>query len=195
MLVCSVLMAACAHVPGPAHGVSTDTSKTWQVAGRFAAGQLPLAGGIEAEPVVGRFAWQHAESEDVLWIIGPLGNTLARVDITPTGVSWQDAAGKRGAATNLRALGESLAGITVPEVPADRWLHARWPMTEVQQRDAERRVTAASARGWEFIYRYGAPAPESWPLTIEAAGPGGLWLRLALSEWNGVSDPADQSAP
>lgn len=195
MLACLLLLAACAHVPGPAAGLSTDTSKTWQVAGRFAAGQVPLAGGIENEPVVGRFAWQHEQTQDVLWIIGPLGNTLARVEITPTGVNWQDAAGKRGAATNLRALGESLAGIAVPEVPADRWLHAHWPMTEVRQRDTESRVTAASASGWEFMYRYGTPAPESWPLTIEAASADGLWLRLALTEWNGVSDPADHPAP
>lgn len=196
LVAVACFMAACAHVPGPGSGtVPTDASSTWQVVGRFAAGQLPLNGGIENEPVAGRFAWQHAATEDVLWVIGPLGNTLARFEITPTGVRWQDAAGKRGEATNLRALGESMAGIVLPELPADRWLHARWPATEVTQRDASARVTAARARGWQFVYRYGSPAPEDWPLMVEAAGPEGLWLRVALTEWNGVSDPAEKPAP
>ena len=190
------MLAACAHVPGPSTldrvGVPAEA---WQVAGRFAAGQIPLDGGVENEPVAGRFAWQYAAAGDVLWLIGPLGNTLARVDMTPTGVRWQDAAGKRGEATNLRALGESLSGVVLPEAPAERWLHARWPANEVRQRDASARVLTASAQGWQFVYRYGAPAPEGWPLALEAAGPDGLWMRLALTEWNGVSDPAEQPAP
>jgi outer membrane biogenesis lipoprotein LolB len=131
----------------------------------------------------------------VLWLIGPLGNTLARVDITPTGVRWQDAAGKRGEAADLRVLGQSLAGIVLPEAPAEYWLHARWPANDIRQRDASSRAVIASARDWQFIYRYGPPAPEGWPLALEAAGPDGLWLRLALTEWNGVSDPAEQPTP
>jgi outer membrane biogenesis lipoprotein LolB len=192
----SVLLLACAHVAGPETasraGSRTDT---WQVAGRFAAGQLPVNGGVENEPVAGRFAWQHAPSEDVLWLIGPLGNTLARVDMTAGSVRWQDATGKRGEATNLGALGQSLAGIALPDLPAARWLRAQWPADAVQQRDAEARVLAAAGRSWQFAYRYGSPAPGDWPLAIDAAGPDGLWLRLALTEWNGVSDPSEQPAP
>jgi len=190
-----LLTGACAHVAGPVDSDRTATANTWQVAGRFAAGQSPLTGGTENEPVAGRFAWQHSPSEDILWLIGPLGNALARVDISASRVRWQDATGKRGEATNLRALGESLAGVTLPELPAERWLRARWPTNEIQQRDAVARPLAASGRGWQFAYRYGPPAPEDWPLAVEAAGPDGLWLRLALTEWNGVSDPAEQAAP
>lgn len=186
-------LAACAHVPGP-EDQPFALRDQWQVGGRFAAGQTPM-GGVENEPVAGRFAWQHSVAQDVLWLIGPLGNTLARVDMTPTSVRWQDAAGKRGEATNLRALGESLAGIVLPEVPADRWLHAQWPAEAVRQRDDAARVKIAAARGWQFAYRYGAPAPDGWPLAIDAAGPDGLWMRLALTEWNGVSDPTEQPAP
>lgn len=188
-------MAACAHVAGPDAGGYATSADTWQVAGRFAAGQMPVAGGIENEPVAGRFAWQHSSSADVLWLIGPLGNTLARIDIGASGVRWQDATGKRGEATTLRALGESLAGVTLPELPAERWLRARWPASEVQERDAGLRPLAAAGGSWQFAYRYGSPAPADWPLAIEAAGPDGLWLRLALTEWDGVSDPAEQSTP
>lgn len=187
-------VVACAHVPGP-DAVGQDGTATWQVAGRFAAGQMPLDGGVESEPVAGRFAWQHSAAQDVLWLIGPLGNTLAKVEITPVGVRWQDATGKRGEATNLGALGASLAGIALPDVPADRWLHAQWPNQDINGRDTSARVLGASAHGWKFTYRYGAPAPEGWPLTVEMAGPDGLWMRLALTEWNGISDPADQPAP
>lgn len=197
-LLIAGLIVACAHVPGP-DNVGQDDGATWQVAGRFAAGQIPpngaLDGGVENEPVAGRFAWQHSAAQDVLWLIGPLGNTLARVEITPAGVRWQDAAGKRGEATNLGALGESLAGIVLPDVSADRWLHAQWPTRDVHGRDTSARVLGASARGWKFAYRYGEPAPEGWPLAVEVAGPDGQWLRLALTEWNGVSDPAEQPAP
>ncbi len=194
-LLLAAAVAACAHVPGPG-GVSAGTdANNWQVAGRFAAGQTQTLGGAESEPVAGRFAWQHSIAQDVLWLIGPLGNTMARVDMTPTGVRWQDAAGKRGEASSLRSLGESLAGIVLPEVPADRWLRAQWPVDEVRERDKSARVTVAAARGWQFAYRYGSPAPEGWPQVIEAVGPDGLWMRLALTEWNGVSDPAEQPAP
>lgn len=192
LAVCS--LTACALVPGP-QDQSLSSSDQWQVGGRFAAGQTRGDGDGAPEPVAGRFAWQHSLAHDVLWLIGPLGNTLARVEMTPTGVRWQDAAGQRGEATNLRALGESLAGVVLPELPAERWLHAQWPADDVRQRDDAARVQMAVARGWRFAYRYGAPAPEGWPLAIDAAGPDGVWMRLALTEWNGISDPAEQPAP
>jgi outer membrane biogenesis lipoprotein LolB len=196
-LLLTLFSAACAHVPGPetpVQGVAA-TARQWQLGGRFVAGQSQPQDGGGSEPVAGRFAWQHQPGADTLWLIGPLGNALARVDISPTGVRWQDAAGKRGEGTNLRALGESLAGIRLPDVAADAWLRGRWSVADVLQRDAQGRVVQARAGGWQFDYRYGAPAPASWPLAVEGQGPEGLWLRVALTEWDGVSDPAEQPAP
>ncbi len=195
-----LLIGACAHVPGPEQGgnsVLQNDVRQWQLGGRFVAGQRQSAasGDATSDPVAGRFAWQHQGNDDTLWLIGPVGNTLAKVDIAPTGVRWQDATGKRGEATDLRALGESLAGIRLPDVAADAWLRGRWSTVAVHARDADGRVLTAGARGWVFEYRYGAPAPRNWPLAIEGAGPDGLWLRIALTEWDGVSDPADQPAP
>jgi len=193
----SLLLGACAHVPGPTQAqasmVSADAHQ-WQLGGRFAAGQR-LPADRAAEPVAGRFAWQHQSLGDTLWLIGPLGNALARVDISPTGVRWQDAAGQRGESPNLRALGESLVGVTLPDVAADAWLRGRWPVPDIHARDAAGQVLKAGAAGWLFEYRYGSPAPDAWPLAIEGAGPDGLWLRIALTEWNGVSDPAERPAP
>jgi outer membrane biogenesis lipoprotein LolB len=196
-----LLLSACAHVPGPeATTVKTsqlESGQQWQLAGRFVAGQRAsdAAEGTAPDPVAGRFAWQHQKDDDTLWLIGPLGNALAKIELTPAGVRWQDATGKRGEATSLQALGESLAGVRLPDVAADAWLRGRWTKTAVKTRDAEGRVLSAGARGWVFEYRYGAPAPEAWPLAIEGAGPDGLWVRVALTEWDGVSDPADRPAP
>lgn len=196
-----LLAAACAHVPGPESGsvaqALTDNARDWQLSGRFVAGQK-MAHANQAEspdPVAGRFAWQHQGNNDTLWLIGPIGNTMAKIDVTPTGVRWQDATGKRGEAADLYALGESLAGIRLPDVAADSWLRGRWAKTSVRSRDDEGRVLVAGMGGWLFEYRYGAPAPGQWPLAIEGAGPDGLWLRVALTEWDGVSDPADRPAP
>ena len=197
--LCALLLGACAHVPGPeragdgAQAIAAD-ARQWQLGGRFVAGQSEAAG-IVAEPVAGRFAWQHQLGTDTLWLIGPLGNALARVDISSAGVRWQDAAGKRGESANLQALGESLAGVRLPDVAADAWLRGRWSGTAVKVRDDVGQVLQAGGGGWIFNYRYGTPAPASWPLAIEGAGPDGLWIRVALSEWNGVSDPAEQPAP
>ena len=195
-----LLIGACAHVPGPEQGgnsVLQNDVRQWQLGGRFVAGQRQSAasGDATSDPVAGRFAWQHQGNDDTLWLIGPVGNTLAKVEIAPTLVRWQDATGKRGEATDLRALGESLAGIRLPDVAAESWLRGRWAKAAVQTRDADGRVLTAGARGWVFEYRYGAPAPRNWPLAIEGAGPDGLWLRIALTEWDGVSDPADLPAP
>lgn len=196
-----LLVAACAHVPGPESGGAaqalTDNARDWQLGGRFVAGQKVANANMaeSPDPVAGRFAWQHQGNNDTLWLIGPIGNTMAKIEVTPTGVRWQDATGKRGEAANLYALGESLAGIRLPDVAADSWLRGRWTKASVKSRDDEGRVLVAAMRGWVFEYRYGAPAPGQWPLAIEGAGPDGLWLRVALTEWDGVSDPADRPAP
>lgn len=196
-----LLIGACAHVPGPestgAAQKLTDNARDWQLGGRFVAGQKVANANVaeSPDPVAGRFAWQHQGNNDTLWLIGPIGNTMAKIEVTPTGVRWQDATGKRGEAENLYALGESLAGIRLPDVAADSWLRGRWAKASVQSRDDEGRVLVARMRGWVFEYRYGAPAPGQWPLAIEGAGPDGLWLRVALTEWDGVSDPADRPAP
>lgn len=201
VLLVLLMLSGCAHVPGPSkedtvRSLTTD-ARQWQLGGRFVAGQR-VANVREADlpdPVAGRFAWQHQVDVDTLWLIGPLGNALAKIEVTPAGVRWQDATGKRGEAADLQALGESLAGIRLPNVAADAWLRGRWLKDMVQSRDAEGRVQVAAMRGWVFEYRYGAPAPEQWPLGIEGAGPDGLWLRVALTEWNGVTDPSERPAP
>ena len=190
LLLCLV---ACAHVPGP-EGQMREARQVqdWQLAGRFVAGQRSVSG-AEADapdPVAGRFSWLHRPDSDQLWLIGPVGNTLAKVDLLPTGITWQDAMGKRGAASSLQALGESLAGIRLPDVPANSWLRGQWPAAAVQATDAAGRVAVAVARGWRFEYRYGEPAPNGWPLAIEGAGPDGIWVRVALTEWDGETDPA-----
>jgi outer membrane biogenesis lipoprotein LolB len=197
-----LLLSACAHVPGPETNGSNQSAQLaggqqWQLAGRFVAGQRAdeAAEAAVSDPVAGRFAWQHQGDDDTLWLIGPLGNALAKIELTPAGVRWQDATGKRGEATSLQALGESLAGVRLPDVAADAWLRGRWAKAAVQTRDADGRVLTAGARGWRFEYRYGAPAPEAWPLAVEGAGPNGLWVRVALTEWDGVSDPSDRPAP
>jgi len=195
-----LFISACAHVPGPEQGGNSalqNDVRQWQLGGRFVAGQRQsaAAGDVASDPVAGRFAWQHKGNDDTLWLIGPVGNTLAKVEIAPTLVRWQDATGKRGEATDLRALGESLAGIRLPDVAAESWLRGRWAKAAVHARDADGRVLTAGARGWVFEYRYGAPAPVNWPLAIEGTGPDGLWLRIALTEWDGVSDPADLPTP
>lgn len=201
-LALSLLLVACAHVPGPemngaARSAQVDGAQQWQLAGRFVLGQRApdAAEATLPDPVAGRFAWQHQGADDTLWLIGPLGNALAKIEITPAGVRWQDATGKRGEATSLQVMGESLAGIRLPDVAADAWLRGRWGKTAVQARDGDGRVLTAGARGWVFEYRYGAPAPDAWPLAIEGVGPDGLWLRVALTEWDGISDPADRPAP
>jgi outer membrane biogenesis lipoprotein LolB len=199
LLMLVSLLGACAHVPGPdaskPAAVQAD-ARQWHLSGRFVAGQSG-AGAADSnnEPIAGRFAWQHESASDTLWLIGPLGNAMARVDITPAGVRWQDASGKRGESSDLRSLGESLAGIRLPDVAADAWLRARWPGQDVRARDTTGRILQAAGGGWVFDYRYGMPAPDNWPLAIEGRGPGGLWLKVALTEWNGVSDPAEQPTP
>lgn len=201
-LIFFVLLSACAHVPGPESGNGTAPALTtdarqWQLGGRFVAGQRAAnaSAADSPDPVAGRFAWQHQEDNDTLWLIGPLGNALAKIEVTPTGVRWQDATGKRGEVADLLTLGESLAGIRLPDVAADSWLRGRWSKAAVQSRDNDGRVLVAGTRGWLFEYRYGSPAPDQWPLAIEGVGPDGLWLRVALTEWDGVSDPADRPAP
>lgn len=191
-------LGACAHVPGPEPvgraAVEAD-ARQWQLSGRFVAGQMQTGGQVVGEPVTGRFAWQHQPTADTLWLIGPLGNTMARVDMSATGVRWQDASGQRGESANLRALGETLAGIRLPDIAADFWLRGRWPVEDIRLQDPSGRILQASGGGWVFEYRYGLPAPDSWPLAIEGHGPEGLWLRIALTEWDGVSDPAERPAP
>jgi outer membrane biogenesis lipoprotein LolB len=198
LLMLMLLLGGCAHVPGPDQvgGVSIKAdARQWQLSGRFVAGQTQAGAERVSEPVTGRFAWQHQPTADTLWIIGPLGNTMARVDMSATGVRWQDASGQRGERPSLRDLGESLAGIRLPDIAADVWLRARWPREDVRLQDPSGRILQAAGGGWAFEYRYGLPAPDSWPLAIEGRGPEGLWLRIALTEWDGVSDPAEQAAP
>ena len=198
LLMLMLLLGGCAHVPGPDQvgGVSIKAdARQWQLSGRFVAGQTQAGAERVSEPVTGRFAWQHQLTADTLWIIGPLGNTMARVDMSATGVRWQDASGQRGERPSLRDLGESLAGIRLPDIAADVWLRARWPREDVRLQDPSGRILQAAGGGWAFEYRYGLPAPDSWPLAIEGRGPEGLWLRIALTEWDGVSDPAEQAAP
>lgn len=151
----SVLLAACA-TPGRIGGEGPAFERT----GRFAVNVTDVTAAPEA--VQGGFSWRDTGRRLQIDLFNPLGSTLARVTVDPSGAVLEQADGAREHAPNADALLARVMGTALPVAGLRDWLHGRTGPGPVQspQRDAEGRLMSFTQAGWQLrLSRYDAQGP------------------------------------
>jgi outer membrane lipoprotein LolB len=149
------LLAACA-VPPKQVGHGTESfSRT----GRFA---VNVSGGVNGPHAVqGGFSWLDEGTVLRLDLANPLGNTLARVEVTSAGATLQRADGTRKFARNADALVAQVVGSPIPVEGLRDWLRGRTDGgAHGVKTDAAGKVESFDENGWTVrLSRYDALGP------------------------------------
>jgi len=151
----SALIAGCA---APTH--IAGEGPAFERTGRFAVNVTEA--GSAPEAVQGGFAWRDTGRVLRIDLVNPLGTTLARILVEPSGAVLEHADGRTEAAPDADALLAQVLGTALPVANLRDWLQGRTGPGDItaMQRDAQGRPETFSQKGWQLRFsRYDALGP------------------------------------
>lgn len=151
----ALALAGCA---GPAR-IGGDGA-AFERTGRFAVNVTEA--GTPPEAVQGGFSWRDSGRALQLDLVTPLGSTLARVTVSPSGASLEHADGTIERAPDADALLARVVGASLPVSNLRDWLQGRTGTGAVlaMERDEQGRPLAFGQAGWQLrLSRYDAFGP------------------------------------
>lgn len=181
------LLSACAQLPPPTHAhLLLPAKQRAQVLASVqrwtATGQASLRGPRGSQSF--GFVWQQQPHGERLSILGPLGNTVAELHEDGRQAMLLEANGKKLTASNMSILLDRVLGVELPVQELPGWLLGIPPPGQVSGYDAAGLPERAHWGVWQLQYlRYEAVGGLRMPALLQATGPNGLRLRIAVGNW------------
>jgi outer membrane lipoprotein LolB len=187
VLVAVGILAGCAVPPPVPPSVavpqSADAPQALSRVGRFAL-RVDEVGGRQ-NAVQGGFAWRDEGRHLSLDLTSPLGATLARVEVNPTGAMLRESNGKETLAADPDALIALVLGNRIPVSGLRDWLRGEMPPqpeAHVTQRDAQQRPLEFEQAGWRVkAQQYDTLGPTRLQMARTEADGQQVDLRLVIS--------------
>lgn len=196
-LLAALLLAGCASLapPPPPPAASRVAGPTYldaiELGGRLS---LRYQQNGKDEAVHGSFTWDQAPQRTELILLSPLGQTIARLDITPLAASLTQANQPPRVATDVDALASQTLGWPLPVAGMRDWLQG-FVLAPGGQRQAVPRTPGATVRsnGWRIEYadwdHNGSGAAHPRRIDLERSGAGAadsagpVTIRILIDSW------------
>ncbi|MHB0887658.1 lipoprotein insertase outer membrane protein LolB [Acidithiobacillus sp.] len=189
MAVMASLLGGCASLPpaAPGHSLVLASHERDQVLRNLSAwrasGQASLRSPKGAESF--GFSWQEDPHQQEVSLRDPLGRTVARLSATAAGAQLLLANGKQMQAASLGALLESVLHVALPVARLPDWLLGLPRPEEGIERNGDGLPETLHAEQWTIHYLAYAPVGGLlMPSLLQAQGPDGIILRLAITGWH-----------
>jgi outer membrane lipoprotein LolB len=163
-IVLAAAIAGCADTPPRESGA--PAAAAFELEGRIAvrAGERAFSS---------QFRWQQSAVRDDVWLLAPLGQTIAHLEGTADGAVLTTAEQRRYRAGSIEALSESALGWALPVELLRFWVlgePAPGPADPLE-RTAAGRIALLGQQGWRvrFSYNDGAARPSRLELGREGA--------------------------
>ncbi|MDY0013747.1 MAG: lipoprotein insertase outer membrane protein LolB [Rhodocyclaceae bacterium] len=129
--------------------------------------------------------WRHGPVGDEMSFIGPLGQTLGQLSVTPVAAVLTGADGKRRRAASPEELLEQALGLRLPIGQVALWVQAVvGPSARLRRLDELGRPASVADEGWIIDYlEYASDAGNSHPRKLEAAW-GDARIKLIVDRWS-----------
>jgi outer membrane lipoprotein LolB len=137
----------------------------------------------------GGLRWQHRPGTDVILVLTPLGQAVARITREPGEARLESGEGDPQRAPDAETLTERVLGWRLPVSGLQYWvLGSNSPAaSSVVEFDADGRLVRLTQDGWDIEYlRYTETDARPLPRTV-AMRRGSLSIRLNVDEWNLVA--------
>jgi len=177
-----VLLSACALVsPGPSRLPAT----AFDMVGRV------LVSG-EGRAFSSGLRWKHDVTADELWLMSPVGQTLAHIAADNTGALLTTSDQQEYRAFSVESLTRRALGWALPLAELRFWVMAAPVPGEpaaVVTRDAAGRITVLEQNNWRVSYAYpDAPGPAALPRRLDL-NRGEQHIRLVIDVWRSGDTP------
>jgi len=154
---CSTLPASDARLNPASKTPPTNTTET-SPADRVWSGRFAVEGSPELAPASGRFTLERFATRRRLDLLGPLGQVLARLDMSAEGARLTRADGQIELAEDANELVAHALGWRLPVTQMERWLDGEFTLvteraTDGSPRsaiDSEWRIRIDPPRRWAF---------------------------------------------
>ncbi len=134
------------------------------------------------------FRWIQATGHEKISIYGPLGRTVARLSYDGHHATLVTVNGRSQEAPDPGILLRKILGVSLPVRVLPNWILGLQGSSEVLKKNAQGLPLRLRSGAWEVAYlRYGRVGGLKMPKLLEARGPGGLRLRLAITHWHLVA--------
>lgn len=135
--------------------------------------------------------WQHAQQRDEIWLLSPVGQTLAYIDATPASATLTAADQTQYSASSVANLTRQALGWELPLAHLQYWVRgeaAPFSVPEAVARDAEPKITALTQDGWIIAFHYFPPGEHGGlPRRLELTQ-GANQIRLVIDGWRRDAD-------
>jgi outer membrane lipoprotein LolB len=175
----AALLAACATVPVTAPLAQLSLPDQYGVSGRVAV----RASG-KGYPAA-RFDWQHQSGFDRVDISNPLGQIVARLELSATAARYIDSRGEAHEADDIETLTERELGWRLPADGLRFWLLGLAEPDHPAQWANDSEGRTLNQDGWQIRY---AAEPSRTPTALTLVRPD-LEIRIVLSDWQLTPKP------
>ncbi|MGE5526627.1 MAG: lipoprotein insertase outer membrane protein LolB [Rhodospirillaceae bacterium] len=142
--------------------------------------------GYEGPSFSSNLRWSHAGSEDQIWLMTPLGQTLAYIEDRATGASLTSADQQQYHAGSVESLTKRALGWALPLAELRYWVRGEevpGVPSEGVQRSADGRLLELTQAGWKITFTPPPPhIPSRLPQRLQLTN-GSQQIRLVIDEW------------
>lgn len=178
VLAATLALAACATPPPGAREVPA------------AAAPFDLSGRVlvsyDGRAFTSSVRWQHARERDEIWLLSPVGQTLAYIDAGAAGATLTTAEQTQHRAASVENLTRQALGWELPLAHLQYWVRgeaAPFSAPETVVRDADAKFTALTQDGWRIAFLYFPPAEHGGlPRRLDLTH-GANQIRLVIDAW------------
>lgn len=130
------------------------------------------------------FRWRHAAADNQIWLMTPVGQTLAYIAADASGATLTAADQQEYRALSVEGLTRQALGWPLPLVQLQHWIRGSTvpgSATASLDRDARGRLLLLEQEGWRIRYFY-AETGGSLPRQLELTQ-GAQRIRMVVDEW------------
>lgn len=179
VLAVTLAVSACATIGPGAREVPAAAATPFDLSGRVLVS-------YDGRAFSSGVRWLHAQRHDEIWLLSPVGQTLAYIDAGPAGATLTAADQTQYRAASVETLTYQALGWELPLAHLQYWVQgeaAPFNAPESVVRDAETRINTLTQAGWHitFLYEPSAGRP-AMPRRLDLVH-GSNQIRLVIDTW------------
>jgi len=172
----TLLCAGCAMMFNP--GASVPAAEPFDILGRMLASN-------DGRSFSANFRWRHGVADNEIWLMSPVGQTLAYITADAGGATLTAADQREYHAMSVEGLTLQALGWPLPLAQLQHWIRgATVPgsATQAVNRDTRGRLLLLEQEGWRIRYVYPETGDGILPRQLELTQ-GGQRIRMVIDEW------------
>lgn len=171
----ALLCAACAMLTP---GANVPAAEPFDILGRVLASN-------DGRAFSANFRWRHTAADNEIWLMSPIGQTLAYIAADANGATLTAADQREYRALSVEGLTRQALGWPLPLAQLQHWIRGGTvpgSVISAVSRDARGRLSLLEQEGWGIRYIHPETGDSILPQQLELTQ-GGQRIRMVIDQW------------